>query len=336
MAGVFARHGALLERCKALLAGEALSEAEALALGEVPLGELREAVGMVTRACLGNAAELCAITSAKAGQCTEDCKFCAQSAHYATGTVVTALKDPGAMAREAGLCAANGVHRFSIVTAGRRLPRAEVEQVARAVGLIHGRHPGLLLCASLGLLGKGELAMLRDAGLSRYHCNLETSRRMFPLICTTHGYDQKVATLRAAREVGLSLCSGVIFGMGEGAGDRVAVAMELSALGVDSVPVNFLNPIPGTPLGDRLPIGAEEAMRCLALMRLTNPHAAVRLAGGRLLLRDCWKELLDFGANAVITGDMLTTKGLAARSDGREILASGRSLAPLLAPQRRI
>ena len=216
---------------------------------------------------------------------------------------------------DALLHAEKGVHRFSVVTSGRKTTSAELSEICRAFELL--RNAPISLCASLGILTRDELKRLKDAGLTRYHHNLETSRRFFPSICSTHSYEDRLTTIAAAKEVGLEICSGGIIGLGETMEDRIDMALDLRRLEVPSIPVNVLNPIPGTPLEKNPRLSADEVQKTIALFRLTLPYAQIRLAGGRALFDDKGKSFFLAGANAAITGAMLTTGGIAIDDDLR-------------------
>ena len=218
---------------------------------------------------------------------------------------------------------AGGAQRFSIVTSGRKLTREEVTALCETYRALKRACPQLRLCASHGLLDEQEFAMLKEAGVERYHNNLETSRGFFGKICTTHSYDDKLETIRRAKNAGLAVCSGGIIGMGEGMAERIDLAIELRGLEVRSVPLNILNPIKGTPLGGMPALPQEELRRSAAIFRFLLPDAAIRLAGGRNRLRAGGREMLEAGVNAAITGDMLTTSGAAFQSDREMIAACG-------------
>ena len=305
-------------REKALTAGE-ISREEALLLAEAPLEELAEAAEEIRRKKCGQGFDLCTIVNGKCGRCSEDCKYCAQSAHYqakcteAYGLLTTEKLLEGARDNQA-----KGVLRYSIVTSGRKLSDHEVEQVCESIRVIR-EETGIQVCVSFGLLEEAQFRKIREAGASRVHCNLESSARFFPHICTTHTYQEKIDTLKAAKRAGLSVCSGGILGLGETMEDRIDMILTARELGVKSIPVNLLNPIPGTPLENRKPLTNEEARRCVALFRFLIPEASIRLAGGRGLLGDMGEACFRGGANAAISGDMLTTAGITVETD-RELL----------------
>ena len=297
-----------------VLAGEPITRQEALRLYGQPLGELCEAADEIRRHFCSNGFDLCTIINGKSGRCSENCRFCAQSAHNHTGAAEYPLLPAGEIAAQARESDRQGVLRFSIVTSGRRLSDREVEAMCEAVRQIR-RETSLSVCISFGLLGEAQYRMLKEAGVSRVHNNLETSRRNFPNICTTHTFDDKVAAVRAAQAAGLSVCSGGIMGLGETPEDRIDMALTLRELGIRSIPVNMLNPIPGTPFAQNERLTAQEMRRIVAVYRFLLPEASIRLAGGRGLLPDKGKSCFRSGANAAISGDMLTTAGITVETD---------------------
>lgn len=298
-----------------VLNGGEISREEALILAKAPLEELSEAAEEIRRERCGQGFDMCTIVNGKCGRCPEDCKYCAQSAHYqAKCTEAYGLLPTERLLEGARREAARGVLRYSIVTSGRRLSDHEVEQACDSIRAIR-EETGIQVCVSFGLLTQEQFEKIREAGASRVHCNLETSERFFPQICTTHTYEDKINTLRAAKEAGLSVCSGGILGMGETMEDRIDMVLTARELGVKSVPVNLLNPIPGTPLEHRQPLTKEEARRCVAVFRFLIPEASIRLAGGRGLLGDKGELCFRSGANAAISGDMLTTAGITVETD---------------------
>ncbi len=256
----------------------------------------------------GNRIDLCSIVNARSGACPEDCSFCAQSVYSKTN-----IKAYPLVTREKSLEAAesakkSGVKRFCIVTSGKRTSGRDLEQICNFVSDIRKR--GLLPCATLGMLNTPELKTLKDAGLHRYHHNLETSEAFFRQICTTHTYKEKIKTIEAAKLLGLSICSGGIFGLGESWGDRIDMAFALKEIGVDSVPINFLTPIHGTPLGNRKMLNPVEALKIVAIYRLILPESEIRICGGRpTTLRDLQAYIFMAGANGLLIGNYLTTSG---------------------------
>ena len=258
--------------------------------------------------------DLCSIINGKSGRCGEDCKFCAQSNFYPTKIDTYTLLPLAKIVAAAKMESANGAQRFAIVTSGRALQEQEIEMVCQSMAAIRKKTP-IALCASLGLLNETQFRKLKAAGITRIHNNLETSRRFFPKICTTHRYDDKIAAIRAAQNSGLEICSGGIFGLGETAEDRIELAFTLKKLGIKSIPINILNPIPGTPLENEPSISDEALRRIIAVYRFLLPDVYLRLAGGRGNLSDRGRACFSGGANAAITGDMLTTKGISAAED---------------------
>ncbi len=313
----------LSELAEKIISGYTVTRAEAEALAELPLDELRDSADAITKHFFQEKVEMCCISNGKCGSCSEDCKFCAQSSKFETKINVSHLKSPEEFYAEAKYNCDRGVHRFSIVTAGVRLSPKEIRQVAQAYKLITD-NLDIRCCGSLGLLKYEDFVLLKESGLSRVHDNLETSRKFFPKICTTHSYDDKLNSLKAAKKAGIALCSGCIIGMGEDYSDRLDIAFELRDLGVESAPINVLNPIKGTPLENQKPLTEEEIKRTVALFRHVLPKTVLRLAGGRILMKDFFTDLYDFGINAEITGDMLTTAGYTIQTDVDAIIKSKR------------
>lgn len=256
----------------------------------------------------GNRVDLCTIINGRSGRCKENCKFCAQSAHNCTNVSEYGFLDIDEIVADCKKNASKGVHRYSIVTAGKTLSGSDFDKAAEAYGRMN-KECGIGLCGSHGFLTDEQFARLRRAGVTMYHCNIETSRRYFPNICTTHSYDEKIANIRRAQAAGLTVCSGGIIGMGENFEDRIDMAVSLSELNVDSIPINALMPIKGTPLENSEQITSEEILRTIAIFRYINPTAMIRLAAGRNLMKNSGAEAFLSGANATITGDMLTTSG---------------------------
>ncbi len=306
-----------------ILLGKWIGREEALRLAEEPLEELRQAADEIRRKVCGSGFDLCTIVNAKCGRCSEDCRYCAQSAHYRTACEESyPLLSTQELLEDARRNAQQGVLRYSIVTSGRRLSEEEVEQACESIHRIRAEVP-IEVCVSFGLLDEVQFRKIKAAGASRVHCNLESSARYFPSVCTTHTYEEKIRTLQAAKRAGLSICSGGILGLGETMEDRIDMVLTARELGVKSIPVNLLNPIPGTPYENRVPLDNEEACRCVALFRFLIPDASIRLAGGRGLLGDKGEACFLSGANAAISGDMLTTAGITVETDMELLRSSG-------------
>ncbi|MGN0613094.1 MAG: biotin synthase BioB [Porcipelethomonas sp.] len=278
------------------------------------LEKLCEGADKIREALCGNRVDLCSIINGRSGKCSENCKFCAQSAHHCTGIEEYGFLDEDRILKECRHNEEKGVHRFSIVTAGRVLDGEDFERALSAYRRMNEEcHIGL--CASHGLLTQEQFQRLWDSGVRMYHSNIETSKRNFPNVCTTHSYDDKIACIRRAQNTGFRICSGGIIGLGENWEDRLDMAVSLSELGVDSIPINALMPIKGTPLENEQRLSAEDILRTIAMFRYINPTADIRLAAGRSLMENSGEAAFHSGANATITGDMLTTSGSSIQSD---------------------
>ncbi len=297
-----------------VLSGQLLGKEEALCLMDCDLAALCGAADQIRRHFCGNHFDICTIINGKSGRCSENCKYCAQSIHYPCHIEEYPLLDRERILTEAVYHGDKGILRYSVVTSGVRLSDAEVDTMCGNYRAI-GKSCDISLCASHGLLNEQQLRKLKQAGVTRYHNNLETSRRFFPHVCTTHTYDDKRNTLLAAKKTGLSICSGGIMGLGETMEDRIDMALDLRTLEVKSVPINILNPIPGTPFAKNTPLKEDEICRIVAIYRFLLPDAALRLAGGRGLLPDKGRRIFRSGANAAISGDMLTTSGISIQED---------------------
>ena len=307
--------------------GKGVSENEAEVLSSAAgTDELLAAAEKVTAVMVPRKFDTCSIINAKSGRCPEDCHWCAQSAHYHTGAAVYPLKPDDEIVQAAKASWSHGIGRFSFVTSGRALSDSEVDRICSVASRIR-RECGISLCMSSGLLDRQQFMKIRKAGVSRYHCNLEAAPSFFGTLCTTHSQDQKTATLEAAREAGLEICSGGIIGMGETELQRVELAFTLRQLGVSSVPLNVLCPVKGTPLENMPPIGDGEVLRCVALFRLILPQAYLRFAGGvARLSEETMVRAYRAGVNAAILGDMLTTAGENIRTNIRRIREAGYEL----------
>lgn len=289
--------------------GGALSyeSALALALGS-DLRELCRAADGLCRFFHATSFDLCSIINARSGRCSEDCRYCAQSARYpATIDSYEQIETATALeqARENDRA---GVRRLSLVTAGRSVGSEQLEELGQLYAEL-GRETGLLFCASMGLLTRRKAERLVAFGVRRYHCNLESCREYFPQVCTTHSWEEKVETIRIARAAGMDICSGGIIGMGESLEQRLQLAFELRELEVMSIPINILTPIVGTPFGELAPIPFDEVLRTIAMFRFINPRAVIRLAGGRNQFGTEQYQCFGAGANGAIVGNYLTTAG---------------------------
>src|SRR3989338_1191679 len=256
----------------------------------------------------GNKVDLCSIVNAKSGACPEDCSFCAQSVHSRTDVKAYPLITEEKILEAAVSAKKFGAKRFCVVTSGRKVSGKEIEDICSFVSNI--KNLGLLPCATLGMLSLSELEMLKEAGLHRYHHNLETSEAFFKEICTTHTFREKIKVIEAAKSLSLSVCSGGIFGIGESWEDRIDMAFALKDLRVNSVPINFITPVYGTPLGDTELLNPMEALKIISIYRLILPESEIRICGGRPnTLRDLNSYIFMAGADGLLIGNYLTTSG---------------------------
>lgn len=297
-----------------VLNGYQLYKKEALFLAEQPLEELCKAADEIRRAFCGNAFDLCTIINGKSGKCSENCKYCAQSSFYQTHVESYPLLGTEELVQQAEYNSQRGVPRYSIVTSGKKLNSEEVEQVCESIRQIK-KSVNISVCVSFGLLEEEDFRKIKEAGAERVHNNLETSEVYFPKVCTTHTWQDKIRALKNARAAGMSVCSGGIMGLGETMEDRIDLALTLQNLGVNSVPINMLNPIPGTPYEKNPKLTEEDMRQIIAVFRFILPKSFIRLAGGRGLMEDQGRNCFRSGANAAITGDMLTTAGITIRRD---------------------
>ncbi len=297
-----------------IVAGGSVTRQEAQELYASPLEPLCRKADEIRKHFCSDGFDLCTIINGKSGKCSENCRFCAQSAFYCTGAAEYPLLSADEIVAQAKVNSDQGVLRYSIVTSGKRLADQEVDAMCKAIRRIR-EETNISVCVSFGLLNEKQYRELKDAGATRVHNNLETSRRFFPDVCTTHTYDEKIGAIRAAQKAGLSVCSGGIMGLGETPEDRIDMAFTLCELGIKSVPVNLFHPVLGTPLEHCARLTDEEMRRIVAVYRFILPDAAIRLAGGRGLLSDKGKSCFRSGANAAISGDMLTTAGITVETD---------------------
>jgi biotin synthase len=301
-----------------VIAGGAITDEEAMWLAnEADHEELFEAAAQITKHFGKPEFNPCGIINARAGKCSENCKWCAQSAHYATGARVSDIVSSKQVVAAAQYDEAKGVKRFCQVTSGRSLDKKALQQICDNYRELR-KQTGLFLCGSLGLLKSDDLQQLWDAGMRRLHCNLETAPSYFDKLCSTHTIDDKLETLKAARKIGFELCSGGIIGMGESRAQRIELGLKLREINPDSIPINVLVPIKGTPLADVEPISEEEVLITIAVFRFIHPKAELRFAGGRAQLSaDTQRKALHIGINSAVVGDLLTTVGATIDADMR-------------------
>lgn len=305
-----------------IISGGEITKEEAIKLYFSPLEELCRCADEIRRHFCSNKFDICTIINAKSGKCSENCKYCAQSSFYSTCVEEYPLISPEEAAKHAKENYNRGVLRFSIVTSGKRLSPEEVHKVCDIVREIK-RECDIQVCISGGLLNEEQFKELKSAGVSRIHNNLETSENNFKNVCTTHSFKDKTDSIRAAQRAGLCVCSGGIMGTGETAEDRIDMAFSLKELGIKSVPINMLNPIKGTPCENLSPLTEDDMRRIAAVYRFILPDASIRLAGGRGIMEHKGYSCFKSGANATISGDMLTTAGITIEKDIEKIESLG-------------
>lgn len=278
-----------------------------LKLDTADLPELFAASNAVRLRHKGHTVHLCSIINGKSGKCGENCKFCAQSAHYKGCADFYPLLSEERFLDAYDKAAELPISHYSIVTSGGALNGSDIDRICQT---LQKRPNGKInWCGSFGCLESAELAKLKAAGLTRYHHNLETSRSFYPQICTTHDYQIRVDTVKRAKEAGLEVCSGGLLGLGESPEQRVEFAMELADLQVNEIPLNFLIPIPGTPLEHAQPMSPADILKTIAMFRLTNPRAGIRIAAGRVHMGHFQSMIFYAGCSAMMIGPLLTVAG---------------------------
>lgn len=312
---------------KIVIEGGSINEEQALALAQCTDKEaLYKAAHQITRHCMGDKFDTCSIINAKSGNCSENCKWCAQSGHHNTVVALYPLLPANECVHQALHNRQQGIKRFGLVTSGKYLSDKEIQKTAETVRYIK-QASDIKCCASFGLLSREQLKELRESGVENYHCNIETAPSYFQTLCTTHTIEQKLKTIHMAREEGFRICSGGIIGMGETVKQRIEMALLLQKEQVYSIPLNLLQPIPGTPLDGTPPLSEEEFLTTVALFRFINPQAYLRFSGGRSLLsKETQEKALYIGINAAIIGDLLTTIGSRVAEDRELFTAAGYSL----------
>ena len=324
----------IIEYAEKVLKGGEITREEAVKLINVPDQDTMLLLAMADRIRQrfnGDEVDVCAIVNARSGRCPENCKFCAQSAHYHTGVTEYPLLSVEELVAAAKKAKAAGAVRFSIVTSGRGQSKADdFENILQALIRIK-EEVGIEICTSLGMLTPEQAIKLKEVGVTRYHANIETAPSHFPDICNTHSYEDKMSTIQAAKEAGIRVCSGGILGLNETPEQRVEMAFELKRLNIDSIPLNLLNQIEGTPFENNKSLTPLEILRAFAVFRFILPKALIRTAGGREVnLRDLQALALNGGMNGIMVGGYLTTGGRRPEDDKTMLKDLGR---PLTKPQ---
>jgi biotin synthase len=307
-----------------VLNGQTLTEEEVYSLVDVQDKKaLHDAAAEITKHFCKPVFDSCSIINARSGKCSENCKWCAQSAHYKTGCTTYDIVNHEECLEMAKYNEKRGVKRFSLVTSGRAAKGQALNEICSIYKDIK-KTTNIYTCASLGLLTKEELQQLWDAGVRRYHCNLETAPSFFPNMCTTHTIEDKIKTIKAAKEIGYEVCSGGIIGMGETPRQRAEFALKLREVAPHSIPINILCPIKGTPLENQAPLTEEEVLDTIAIFRFAHPAVELRFAGGRSKLsREAQIEAIRIGINSGVTGDLLTTTGSTIEEDKNLVTEAG-------------
>lgn len=312
---------------KIILEGGKLADDEILSLSDVSPEqeeELWDAASEITKAFGSSKFDSCSIINARSGRCPENCKWCAQSAHHHTIIDEYPLVDHDTCIELANFNNDKGIGRFSMVTSGRKITGKPLATLCGYYRELAAKHPDMGLCASMGLLDREDLELLYEAGVRRYHCNLESAPSFFPELCTTHTIEDKIQTIKMAREVGMEVCSGGIIGMGETIRQRAEFAATLRRISPASIPINILQPIPGTPLEDSPLLTENEILNTVAIFRFAHPKATLRFAGGRARMsKDTQRKALKIGINGAIMGDLLTTIGAQIDEDYQMVKESG-------------
>ena len=299
-----------------------------LKLYDRALNELIEISKKITEENFNNEIEACSIISAKTGKCGENCKYCAQSKHAGTNIVSHPLLNIKEVKKAALSAKENGATRFCIVTSGKKPDDKEFEEILTMIKEV-SKIEGLHCCASLGLLSKEQLEKIKEAGVERYNHNINTSENYHKNVCTTHSFEDRINTVKAVQECGMEACTGVIIGMGETREDRIDMALTLKELNPKTVPINFLNPIKGTPFENfEDKIDEEEILKTVCIFRIILPKAMLRYAGGRTTRLSKKGQRLGIfaGINSVLVGNYLTTAGSNSSDDRKMLEAAGKKM----------
>ena len=299
-----------------------IEEAELMILN-AETKQISDAANEIRKHFSGNLFDMCSITNAKSGKCSEDCKWCSQSAYHKTEVETYNLIDTQEAVSNSLSNHKQGVKRFSLVTSGRTLTDKSLDNMIEIFDEVK-QSSDISLCASMGLLNKSQLSKLKETGIEHYHCNLETAPSFFSELCTTHTIEDKIKTIKDAQNLGIKICSGGIIGMGETPAQRVELAFALAELKIDSIPINILNSIEGTKLESRELISDDEVLRAIAVFRFINPKAFIRFAGGRSQISiETQKKALNGGINSALVGDYLTTLGTKVKEDKQMFASAG-------------
>ena len=312
-----------------VLAGKGITYEDALKIINIDEEDIEnlevifESANEIREKFTGKKVDLCSIVNAKSGKCSENCKYCAQSSHYKTSIEEYELLDYESIVKKAQEAESQGVHRFSLVTSGRGIKGDEELEKLVSIYKRLNKETNLKLCASHGIISYEQAKRLKEAGVSRYHHNIETSESYYSNICTSHTYKERIDTIKNVMNAGMTACSGGILGLGESRENRVKMAFELKELGITSIPLNVLTPVKGTPLENNKVLSPLEILKTMALYRFVIPNSYIRYAGGRVSLKD--KQALGFraGVNAALVGDFLTTLGSNVDEDKKMITSQG-------------
>lgn len=309
---------------KKVISLKEISHEEAMALSQITeKEELYKAADEIRKHFCNDVIDLCSITNAKSGKCTEDCKWCSQSMYYKTDIEEYEIVDSKQAMQEAMTSAKQGVSRHSLVTSGRRVSNKTLDGLIPIYREI-SEQSSIGLCASMGLITQEQMQRLKDeTNVTHYHCNIETAPSFFSNLVSTHTLEEKIETIKMAQNIGLEVCSGGIIGMGESMEQRIEMAFILRNLGIKSIPLNILLPIKGTPLEHQSPLSKDEILTTIAIFRFINPDAHLRFAGGRMQIKDFQHKALRSGINAAITGDYLTSTGSNIQEDIQNFTNAG-------------
>jgi biotin synthase len=288
---------------------------EIIGFREIDNHRLQELAAIERKNYSDNSVELCAIYNAKSGKCSEDCVFCAQSAHYRTEVMVSDIPSVDSVLSYAEMVQSYGVKHFSLVTSGKGISNKDLDRLLIIYRKLQ-EQTGLSLCASLGIITLEQARKLKEGGVTRYHHNLEAGEHYFPKVCTTHTFKERVNTIKNAQKAGMEICAGGMMGLGESIEDRIELALTLKKLSVKSIPLNVLMPVKGTPMQNNAIMTDSDFLRTIALFRYINPDATIRFAGGRTLFNiKTQMQSLKCGFNGMMVGNYLTREGMEIKSD---------------------